>query len=150
MVLNASAFPLPHADLQCFVQFINHIIAERRQNKTGRGGVLVRRCRSKPQVMGSRPASALSFSHVHVGDAFQFVHHIMAERRRNTTGRSGVVVGRCRSKPQVVGSRPASALSFSHVHVGDAFQFNNHIMAERRQNITGRSGVVVGRCRSKP
>ena len=31
MVLNASAFPLPHADLQCFVQFINHIIAERRK-----------------------------------------------------------------------------------------------------------------------
>ena len=49
--------------------------------------------------MGSRLASALSFSHVDVGDAFQFINHIMAERRRNTAGRSVVGVGRWRSKP---------------------------------------------------
>ena len=40
--------------------------------------------------MGSRPVSPLSFSHVDVGDAFQFINHIIAERRQNTTGRSGV------------------------------------------------------------
>ena len=40
---------------------------------------------------------------------------------------------------------PASAFSFSHVDVGDAFQFINNIIAERRQNTTGRSGVGVGR-----
>ena len=62
-VLNASAFPLPHSDLQCFVKFINNIIAERIQNN-----------------------QSLSFSHVDVGDAFQFINHIMAERRRNTAG----------------------------------------------------------------
>ena len=50
----------------------------------------------------------------------------MTERRRNTTGRSGVVVGRWRSKPQVVGSTPATPFSFSDVDVGDAFQFINH------------------------
>ena len=48
---------------------------------------------------------------------------------KNTTGRSGVLVGRWRSNPQVVGSRLDSALSFSHVDVGDAFQFINHISA---------------------
>ena len=69
--------------------------------------------------MGSRLANPFSFSHVDVGDAFQFINHIMAERRRNTTGRSGVVVGRWRSKPQVLGSTPASVFSFSDV--GDAF-----------------------------
>ena len=31
VVLIASAFPLPHGNLQCFVQFRNHIIAERRK-----------------------------------------------------------------------------------------------------------------------
>ena len=46
-----------------------------------------------------------------------------------STGRSGVGVGRWRSKPYVVGSRPASPFSFSHVDVGDAFQFINHISA---------------------
>ena len=39
--------------------------------------------------MGSRLANPFSFSHVDVGEAFQFINHIMAERRRNTTGRSG-------------------------------------------------------------
>ena len=48
---------------------------------------------------GFAPRQSLSFSHVDVGDAFQFINHIMAERRRNTTGRSGVVVVRWRSKP---------------------------------------------------
>ena len=42
--------------------------------------------------MGSRLNSALSFSDVDVGDVFQFINHIIAERRRNTKGRSGVVV----------------------------------------------------------
>ena len=79
--------------------------------------------------MGSRLDSALSFSHVDVGDAFQFIDHIMAERRRDTAGRSGVGVRRWRSKPQVVGSRPVSTLSFSHVDVGDAFHFIIHISA---------------------
>ena len=88
--------------------------------------------------MWSRPVNPFSFSHVDVGDAFQFINHIMAERRRNTTGRSGVVVGRWRSNPQVVGSRPASTFSFSDVDVGDAFQFINHIMAEKDQQV----GVV--------
>ena len=32
-------------------------------------------------------------------NSFQFINHIMAERRRNTTGRSGVVVGRWCSQP---------------------------------------------------
>ena len=77
--------------------------------------------------MGSRLASALSFSHVDVGDAFQIINHIMAERRRNTTGRSGVVVGRWLSNPQVVGSRPASPFSFSDIDVGDAFQIIIHM-----------------------
>ena len=40
-------------------------------------------------IGGLPPASALSFSHVDVGDAFQIINHLMAERRRNTTGRSG-------------------------------------------------------------
>ena len=30
--------------------------------------------------------SALPFSHVDVGDAFQFINHIMAGKRRNTAG----------------------------------------------------------------
>ena len=81
--------------------------------------------------MGSRLASALSFSHVDMGDAFQIINHIMAERRRNTTrnttGRGGVVVGRWRSNPQVVGSHPASPFSFSDIDVGDAFQIIIHM-----------------------
>ena len=98
MVLNASAFPLPHSDL---LVHIHYIIEERRRNTTGRSGVLVGRWRSNPQVVGSRLASALSFSHVDVGDAFQFINYVMAERRRNTAGRSGVGERRWRSKPQV-------------------------------------------------
>ena len=91
-------------------------------------------CRGKAPAFktigrGFAPRQSLSFSHVDVGDAFQFINHIMAERRRDTAGRSGVGVRRWRSKPQVVGSRPVSALSFSHVDVGDAFHFINHISA---------------------
>ena len=48
--LNASTFPLPHAGLQCFVQFINHIIAERRLKTTGRSGVGVRRRRRRVSI----------------------------------------------------------------------------------------------------
>ena len=63
--------------------------------------------------MGSRLASALSFSHVDVGEAFQSINHIIAEKDQQV----GVVYGirRWRSKPQVVGSRPATALSFSFI-----------------------------------
>ena len=61
MVLNASAFPLPHSDL---LVHIHYIIEERRRNTSGRSGVLVGRWRSNPQVVGSRLDSALSFSHV--------------------------------------------------------------------------------------
>ena len=35
--------------------------------------------------MGSRLASPFSFSHVDVGDAFHFINHTMAERRREET-----------------------------------------------------------------
>ena len=45
----------------------------------------------------------------------------------NKTGRSGVVVGRWRSKPQVLGSTPASPFSFSDVDIGDAFQIIIHM-----------------------
>ena len=69
-VLNASAFPLPHSDL---LVHIHYIIEERRRNTSGRSGVVVGRWRSNPQVVGSRLANALSFSHVDVGDAFQFI-----------------------------------------------------------------------------
>ena len=78
-------------------------------------------------IGGLPPASALSFSHVDVGDAFQIINNIMAERRHNTIGRSGVVVGRWRSNPQVVGLRPASPFSFSDIDVGDAFQIIIHM-----------------------
>ena len=50
-------------------------------------------------MKGFESHQSLSFSDVDVGDAFQIINHIMAERRRNTTGRSGVVVGRWHSKP---------------------------------------------------
>ena len=50
----------------------------------------------------------------------------VAEREQETTGRSGVLVGRWRSNPQVVCSRLDSALPFSYVDVGDAFQFINN------------------------
>ena len=36
------------------------------------------------------------------------------KEEKNTTGRSGLLVGRWRLNPQVVGSRPASPFSFSH------------------------------------
>ena len=74
--------------------------------------------------------SALPLRH---SDLLLHIYYIIEERRRNTSGRSGVVVGRWRSNPQVVGSRLASALSFSHVDIGDVFQFINHIIAERRK-----------------
>ena len=51
------------------------------------------------------------------------------KEEKNTTGRIGVLVGRWRSNPQVVGSHPARPFSFSHVDVGDAFHFINHISA---------------------
>ena len=75
MALNASALPLPHSDL---LVHIHYIIEDRRRNISGRSGVVVGRWRSKPQVAGSRLDSALSFSHVDVGDAFQFINHISA------------------------------------------------------------------------
>ena len=102
MALKASAFPLPHSDLQCFVQFINNIVAERTLKTTGRGAVLVRRWRSNQYVLGSRPASPFSFSDE--GDAFISIisgvrvppEFVFFTRRR-------------RRLP------PASAFSFSHV-----------------------------------
>ena len=42
---------------------------------------------SKTIGRGFAPRQSLSFSHVDVGDAFQFINHIMAEGRRNTAGR---------------------------------------------------------------
>ena len=61
----------------------------------------MRRLNFKAEISGSTPASAFSLSDV--GDAFQFIKHI-AERRRNTTGQSGVGVRRWRSKAQIDGS----------------------------------------------
>ena len=68
------------------------------------------------------------------------IQHIIEERRQNTTGRSGVVVGRGRSKPQVVGSRLVHVLSFSHVDVGDAFQFINHMSRIGDKKLQGGMG----------
>ena len=79
--------------------------------------------------MGSRLDSALSFSDVDVGDALLFINHIMAERRRNTTGRSCVGDKALAFKTIGHGFAPRQSLSFSHVDVGDAFQFINHISA---------------------
>ena len=42
---------------------------------------------------------------------------------KEAAGRSGVVAGRWRSKPIGRGFAPRQSLSFSHVDVGDAFQF---------------------------
>ena len=66
---------------------------------------------------------------------------------KEAAGQSGVVAGRWRSKPIGRGFAPRQCLSFSHVDVGDAFQFINHIMAERRRNTAGRSGVGERRWR---
>ena len=82
-------------------------------------------------------ASPFSFSDIDVGDAFQFINHIMAERRRNITGRSGVVV--------------IKGLECQYNFKAEiGVQIINHIIAESRQNTTGRGGVLVGRWRSKP
>ena len=48
------------------------------------------------EVGGSPPASAFSFSDVDVGDAFQFINNIIAERRRYTI--------RLNLKPEIGGS----------------------------------------------
>ena len=77
--------------------------------------------------MGSRLASALSFSHVDVGDAFQFINHIIAERRKIQQVGALCLFHTSIYQSFIGGLPPASALSFSHVDVGDAFQFINHI-----------------------
>ena len=59
-------------------------------------------------IGGLPSASALSFSHVDVGDAFQFINHISHGGDINTR---------------------SEWLFFSHIDVGDAFQFINHISA---------------------
>ena len=94
MVLNASALPIHHSDL------LFQIISSRVEIKYNRSEC----CRGKALAFktkgrGFAPRQILSCSHVYVGDAFQLINHIMAERRRNTTGRSGVWVRRWRSKP---------------------------------------------------
>ena len=66
--------------------------------------------------MGSSPASVFFF----------FRHR---RRRRFSIYRSGIG-----------GSPPASALSFSHVDVGDTFQFINHIAERRNRN----AGQFIG------
>ena len=106
MVLNASALPLRHSDLQCFVQFINHreeIKYNRSEWCSGRAQAFktighgfaprqrfvffTRRRRRRVSIYqsyigGLPPASAFSFSHVDVGDAFQFINHISANPYR--------------------------------------------------------------------
>ena len=94
-----------------------HTIAEKRLYTTGRSGV------------GER---FVFFTHRRRRGVSIYQSYYRREEK-NTTGRSGVLVGRWRSNPQVVGSRLDSALSFSHVDVGEAFQFINHIIAERRK-----------------
>ena len=86
----------------------------------------------------STPASALSFSHVQVGDALTSCNSVWLSRStyksyvaamsKETTG--GRRVGEFKSSD----STPASALSFSHVQVGDAFLIINHI-SQRRDKI---------------
>ena len=68
----------------------------------------------------------------------------MIYRRERPTGGSGVLIRRCRSKPQVVGSRLDSALSFSHVDVGDAFQFKTRDrgFASRQRRVNRRLNVI--------
>ena len=97
--------------------------------------------------MGSRLASPFSFSHVDVGDAFQFINDISQRRtNRSAWGRGKAqafkAIGRGFTPRQrfvfftrrrrrrvsiyqsyIGGLPPASALSFSHVYVGNAFQF---------------------------
>ena len=51
----------------------------------------------------------------------------MAERRGNTTGRSGVGDKALAFRPTGRGFAPRQSLSFSHGDVGDGFQFINHI-----------------------
>ena len=41
-------------------------------------------------MKGFESRQSLSFSHVDVDDAFQFINNIIAERRLKTTGRGGV------------------------------------------------------------
>ena len=127
----ASPFSFSHVDIGDAFQFINHIMAERGRNTAGRSGVGDKALAFKPTGRGFAPRQSLSFSHVDVGDAFQFINHIMAERGRNTAGRSGVGDKALAFKPTGRGFAPRQSLSFSHVDVGDAFQFMNHIMAER-------------------
>ena len=134
---------------------IHYIIEERRRNTTGRSGVLVGRWRSNPQVVGSLLASALSFSHVDVGDAFQFINHIY----RRFASRQRIVLFAAKSVAYVwkkkgwrgANPRPmvlnASALPLHH---SDLMFHVYHIIAEKRPYTTGRSGVGVGRWRSKP
>ena len=113
MVLNDSALPLRHSNLQCLVQFINHR-EEIKYNSSewcsgralafktiGRGFAprqrfvfFTRRRRRRVSIFqsdigGLPPASALSFSHVNVGDAFQFINHMSRSKERQSGGASG-------------------------------------------------------------
>ena len=68
---------------------------------------------------------------------------------RPITASTGACAACSKLYQAVVRSRLASALSFSHVDVGDSFQFINHISAvclqPARLKTTGRSGVGVHR-----
>ena len=84
---------------------------------------------------GFAPRQSLSFSNVDVGDAFQFMNHIMSERytcekksarRWREANPLSLVLN---SSDIGHGFAPRQSLSFSHVDVGDAFQFINHISA---------------------
>ena len=112
--LNASAFPLPHSDLQCFVKFINNIMAERIQNS----GVGERRWRSNPQVAGSRPASSFSFSDI-------FINHIPVVKYNSYYRREEIKYNRSEW-------RRGKALECQYNFKAEiGVQFINHIIAER-------------------
>ena len=66
-----------------------------------------------------------AFSHVDVGNAFQFINHISAVCLPPALYRSFPFI-RHRVKPYAA----AKLCLFSHVDVGDAFQFINHIITD--------------------
>ena len=149
MVLNASALPLHHSDLLFFVPFPRHMTYDKSyHHREVIKYIRSEWCRGRALALktigrGFAPRQRFVFFTRRLGQRVS-IYQSYYGREETSNCRSAWGRGKALAFKTIGrGFAPRQSLSFSHVDLGNAFQFINNIIAERRLKTTGRSGVGV-------